>query len=103
VRLPRRCCPNAECELCDCATSDFFYAFVTYPRALAFSQRRQGAANPLALIRQREYIDEPTPGVYKHIRKVRITEWPIEFLSRPRRNRNTIPRPKRRVAARRPR
>ena len=72
--------------------SDFFYAFATYPRALAFSQRTEGAEKPLALIRQREYIDERSPGAYKHVRKARITEWPVEFLSRPRRNRNTIPR-----------
>ena len=72
--------------------SDYFYAFATYPQALAFSQRTQGAEEPLALIRQREYIDEPAAGEYRHVRKVRIAEWPVEFLRRPRRNRNTIPR-----------
>lgn len=68
---------------------------VRYPRRIrerAFSQRIEGAEEPLVLVRQREYIDEPSPGAYKHIRKVRIAEWPVEFLSRPRRNRNTIPR-----------
>jgi hypothetical protein len=72
--------------------SDYFHAFATYPKALAFSQRTKGAEEPLALIRQRQYISEPKPGKYLHIKKTRLTEWPVEFLSRPRRTRDTIPR-----------
>jgi hypothetical protein len=71
--------------------NDYFHAFATYPKALAFSKRTRGADEPLALIRQREYIDEPTPGKYVHIKKLRIAEWPVAFLQRPRRDRNTIP------------
>jgi putative acetyltransferase len=71
--------------------ADYYRAFATYPRALAHAQRMKGADEPIALIRQREYIDEPKPGAYRHIKKVRITEWPVEFLHRPRRNRSTIP------------
>jgi hypothetical protein len=71
--------------------SDYFYAFATYPKALAFSQRTRGADAPLALIRQRQYIDESTPGHYVHVKKTRIAEWPVEFLRRPRRTRRTIP------------
>lgn len=70
---------------------DFFRAFATYPRALAFSQRTPGAEEPLALVRQRQHIDEPQPGVFVHVKKMRITEWPVEFLSRPRRTPRTIP------------
>ena len=70
---------------------DVYYAFATYPKALAFSGRTRGAEEPIALIRQREYIDEPAPGRYRHVRRVRVTEWPVELLRRPRRNRNTIP------------
>ena len=72
--------------------NDYFFAFATYPRALAFSKRTRGAEDPLALIRQRQYIDEPTPGKYIHVKKVRITEWRVEWLQRSRRNRKTIPR-----------
>jgi hypothetical protein len=72
--------------------SDYFRAFATYPEALAVSQRIRGADEPLALIRQREYVDEPEDGQYVHVKKVRVTEWPVEFLSRPRRDRDTIPR-----------
>ncbi len=71
--------------------SDHFYAFATYPKALAFSKRTKGADEPLALILQTEYISEPTARKYVHIKKPRNTEWPLEFLSRPRRKPNTLP------------
>ena len=71
--------------------SDYYRAFATYAQALAFSQATTGAEAPLALIRQAEYIDEPTPGDFRHVRETRITEWPVEFLRRPRRQPNTIP------------
>lgn len=70
---------------------DYFHAFATYTEALAFARRTSEADEPLALIRQIEYIDEPTPGHYIHVKEMRITEWPVEFLDRPRRNENTIP------------
>lgn len=71
--------------------SDYFYAFATYPKARALSRRTPGAEEPLAPSRQREYIDEPEPGKFIHIKAPRVTEWPVAFLDRPRRNRNTIP------------
>ena len=71
--------------------SDYYYAFPTYPKALAFSRRTGGAEEPLALILQREYISEPEPGTYIHIKEERVTEWPVDFLSRPRRDKHTIP------------
>jgi hypothetical protein len=71
--------------------SDYFHSFATYDKALAFSRHTKGAETPLALIRQNEYIDEPEPGRYIHVREARITEWPVEFLGRPRRTKNTIP------------
>ena len=41
--------------------------------------------------RQDEYISEPETGNYVHMKEVRFTEWPVEFLSRPRRTARTIP------------
>jgi len=70
--------------------SDYYFAFASYDEALAFSQVTEGAEAPLALIRQDEYIDEMTPGACRHVREERITEWPVEFLLRPRRTPNTI-------------
>jgi putative acetyltransferase len=70
---------------------DYFYAFETYEEALQFSQANIGSEIPLALIVQEEYIDEPEPGNFVHVKEQRIAEWPVEFLSRPRRNAKTIP------------
>lgn len=71
--------------------NDYYYAFATLPDALRFSKEYQGAEEPVALILQREYIDEPSPGKYIHVRKRRVAEWPVEFLFRPRRTKSTIP------------
>lgn len=71
--------------------SDYFFAFATYAEALHCSQTTAGAEAPIALILQREHIDEPEPGAFVHVRTERITEWPTEFLARPRRTERTIP------------
>ena len=71
--------------------SDYYFAFATYAEAAAFSESAPGAAEPLVLIRQIEYIAEPEPGDYRHVKETRIAEWPAEFLRRPRRTPNTIP------------
>ena len=71
--------------------NDYFYAFETFEEADAFYRATMGAEEPLALVLQREYIDEDEPGCYVHVREQRITEWPVEFLSRPRRDDGTIP------------
>lgn len=71
--------------------SDYYYAFASYEEALKFVARTAGAEEPLALILQREYISEPEPGVYVHVEEERMTEWPLEFLARPRRTPDTIP------------
>ena len=71
--------------------SDYYHPFATYAEALAFAQTTAGAEEPLALILQREYLAEPNPGEFLHVRQERITEWPVEFLRRPRRTQNTIP------------
>lgn len=64
---------------------DFYYVFENYEEALNFSNSTQGAEEPLALVLQEEYIDEPEAGIYIHIKEHRITEWPVVFLKRPRR------------------
>ena len=70
---------------------DYYYAFATYDEALEFSTQTPGAEAPIVLILQREHINEPEPGHYVHVREERNTEWPVEFLSRPRRTDRTIP------------
>jgi putative acetyltransferase len=71
--------------------NDYYQAFATFEEAAAFSGATAGAEEPLALVLQREYIDESEPEHYVHVRKERIAEWPVEFLSRPRRDARTIP------------
>ena len=70
---------------------DYYYAFETYEKALEFYEMTMGAEEPIALILQKEYIDEPMEGKYEHIKNSRMTEWNVEFLSRPRRTNETIP------------
>jgi len=69
---------------------DYYYVFDNYEEALKFSKENPGSEEPLALILQEEYIDEPEISKYIHVKEQRITEWPVEFLCRPRRHKNTI-------------
>ena len=71
--------------------SDYFHAFASYEDAAEFAARTIGAEEPLALVLQEEYLDEPEPGRYVHVRERRLAEWPVEFLRRPRRTPSTIP------------
>jgi putative acetyltransferase len=82
---PERGAPDIE------EGNDYYYAFGTYAEALAFSAQTTGAEAPLALIQQLEFIKEPEPGVYIHVKEPRITEWPVEFLRRPKRTNDAIP------------
>ena len=70
---------------------DYFYPFETCAEAIAFAESTKGAEEPLALVLQREYIDEPEDGHYVHVKAERVAEWPVAFLSRPRRTPSTIP------------
>ncbi len=71
---------------------DYFYAFATYEKAVAFFTAEPGAEPPLVLIRQLEWIDEPQPGVLIHKRDERIAEWLPEWLVNSKREHETIAR-----------
>jgi hypothetical protein len=70
---------------------DYYCAFATYADAQRFAEATAGAQEPLALVLQQEYIDEPSEGEYVHVREPRIAEWPVPLLRRPRRTAATIP------------
>jgi putative acetyltransferase len=77
---------------------DFFYAYSSYDEARLSADSLRSTdeslaevESPLALILQRERIDEPETGVYVHVVEERLAEWPPEFLSRPKRTPHTIP------------
>lgn len=74
----------------DCDGNDYYYPFATYAEELECSRHTVGAEEPLALILQREHINEREPGHYVHVTEERLVEWPVEFLSRPRRTPSTI-------------
>ena len=74
-----------------CEGSDYFHAFASHDEAQAFADQTRGAEQPLALVLQREYLDEPEDGCFVHVRQERVTEWPVALLSRPRRTPRTIP------------
>jgi putative acetyltransferase len=86
-------------------TKDYFAAFAEYERAAAFAKAASGSEQPLVLIRQREWINEPTPGQYAVERGERITEWKVEWLEGSRRGPNSTreflanPRPAREGAS----
>lgn len=61
---------------------DYYYAFATYAEADQFSQSNPGTEDPLVLVRQLEWIDEPETGKYIHEKGERITEWRTEWLAR---------------------
>src|SRR5579859_8059526 len=48
---------------------DYFYAFETCEEALEYSRGNPGTEDPLALILQEEYIDEPEPGKFVHMKQ----------------------------------
>ena len=71
--------------------SDYFHAFDNYSAALAFSGSNPGSEVPLALVLQREHINEPEPGKFEHVEEERIAEWRVDWLARSRRTERTIP------------
>jgi hypothetical protein len=85
------CHPERGAPKEDGDSDDYYYAYATYAEAVTASTSLAGAEEPLALIRQLEYIAEAEPGEYRHVKDVRITEWQLEWLRRPRRTANTIP------------
>ncbi len=79
-------------------SSDYFYAYSSHEEAKQAADAMRSTdkslakvESPLALILQRERIDEPQTGVFVHIVDERFAEWPPEFLSRPKRTPHTIP------------
>lgn len=61
---------------------DYYRAFATYEEAEQFAKQKKGVGGeePLVLIRQDEYIDEPEPGKLILKKGPRITEWRPEWL-----------------------
>ncbi|MEB4592452.1 GCN5 family acetyltransferase [Candidatus Thiothrix sp. Deng01] len=71
--------------------ADYFRAFASYEEALAFSRTTRGAGLPLVLVRQWEWIHEPSKGVYLHEKGERLVEWQVRWLTGSRRGEDSIP------------
>lgn len=60
--------------------NDYYYSFTNYKEAKEFHKSNKGTEEPLALILQKEFIDEPKNEKYVHVKEERIAEWQVEFL-----------------------
>jgi hypothetical protein len=60
---------------------DYFEAFAQYERAKQISDTAKSAEQPVALVRQREWIAEPEPGKFIPEKEERITEWRVKWLA----------------------
>ena len=69
---------------------DYFVAFAQYEMAEAFSKGTAGSEEPIVLVRQREWIDEPTPGQFHAQRSERIAEWRVKWLAGNKRGADTV-------------
>ena len=70
---------------------DDYTAFETYEEALQFSRSRPHTAEePLALVKQLEWINNPGEGVFQHHTGERITEWRTEWLEDNKRTEDSI-------------
>jgi putative acetyltransferase len=71
---------------------DYYKAFPTYEESLVYFKSIVGAEEPLVLILQREWIDEPQPGNYVRKNEERLTEWKVEWLAGKRSSKEAIDR-----------
>lgn len=60
---------------------DCYRAFASYELALQFSKATAGAEEPLVLVRQKRWINEPEKGKFEVRSDERITEWQTRWLS----------------------
>jgi hypothetical protein len=70
--------------------SDYYEAFAQYERAEQFSRANKGAEEPLVLVRQIEWVNEPEPGHYVPEKTERITEWQVRWLAGSKRTSDSV-------------
>ncbi|MBA2612674.1 MAG: GCN5 family acetyltransferase [Bacteroidetes bacterium] len=74
----------------DANDTDYFKAFADYESAKKYAENTDGSEDPCVLILQKEYIDEPEDGVFVKIKKRRITEWLVPWLSDSKRDTDSL-------------
>jgi hypothetical protein len=70
----------------------FYRAFASFETALEYSKKTPNSEEPLVLIRQIQWIDEPQPGVFHAQSGERIAEWEVEWLATSKRSEDSIAR-----------
>jgi putative acetyltransferase len=60
---------------------NYYRAFASYEPALQFSKSTTGAEEPLVLVHQKKWVNEPEPGKFEPRSDERITEWQTVWLS----------------------
>ena len=81
------CYPDTGADIVDAdgnfldIANEYYRAFATFEQALAFADDTPDSKTPVALVRQLEWVDQPSKGVYIHNKSERITEWQVEWLS----------------------
>jgi hypothetical protein len=70
--------------------ADYYEAFAQYERAEEFSRTSKGAEEPLVLVRQNEWVNEPEPGHYIPEKTERIAEWQVRWLADSKRTAESI-------------
>lgn len=65
-------------------------AFSSFEAAKEFSDNTKGSEQPLVLVKQLEWILEPTPGQCIPMPDERVTEWLVEWLPGNKRTEHTI-------------
>ena len=63
-------------------TNDYYRAFATYEQAVVFANDTPDSRTPVALVRQLEWVDQPSRGIYICNKGERITEWQAHWLTR---------------------
>ena len=71
-------------------THDYFVAFAQYEVADAFSRNTKGAEEPIVLVRQLEWINEPEHGHFIPEKGERTAEWQVPWLLKSKRNPRSI-------------
>lgn len=64
-----------------------YNAFSKFSDAEEFCDKTPDAEIPIALVYQKEHINELSPGHFQHIKGPRITEWQVAWLQG---NQNTV-------------
>ena len=69
---------------------DYYVAFAQYEKAEHLSKSSKGAEEPVVLVRQYEWINEPEPSHYLAEKGNRITEWQVKWLDGSKRTSESI-------------